>query len=297
MSANAIELSNAIADRVEAAGASVVRVDARAHRGASGVIWSDDGVVVTAHHVVERDDAITVTLADGASHGATLVGRDAGTDLAVLRVDAKGLARAAWSEPDGLRVGHLVVAVARPGRTVRATLGIVNAFGDEYRTPAGGKVDRYIQSDAPRLHGFSGGALVDLQGRVLGLNTAGVLRDAGIAVPTRTVARVVGELLAHGRVPKGYFGVGAYPAQLPPAIEQKVGRKAGVVLVAIEPGSPADRAGLGLGDVLVAVDAKPVERPADLVALLEDAVDREVAVTIARGGVLQDLRVTAGRRP
>src|SRR5581483_4926472 len=180
----AIALSESFASIVETAARSVVRIEAGRRWPASGAVWSTDGTIVTTSHSVEDDEDIEVGFQDGTTLPATLVGRDHGTDLAILKVAATGLARPAWLEPDGLKVGHLVLAVSRPGRTARASHGVVSALADSWRTPAGGKLDRYIESDVALRPGFSGSLLVDASGRVLGLNTSGLLRGQSIVVPT-----------------------------------------------------------------------------------------------------------------
>jgi S1-C subfamily serine protease len=291
------DLSNTLASMVEATANSIVRVEARAHRGSSGVVYAADGVVLTAHHAVEREEGVHVALADGSSHEAQLVGRDPGTDLAVLRIDAKDLAPAKWGDFASLKVGHLAVTLARPGRTIRASLGIIGALGDEIRTPAGGKLERYVQTDITPQHGFSGGLVVDLDGRALGLNTSGLFRDVNVAIPPSTVKRVVDELLAHGEIRRGYLGVGVYPVRLGSAAEQKLnGQRFGLILVALEPGSPAEKAGLFMGDVLVALDGQALVRPFDLSALLEERVGKSVSAKVLRSGAFVDVTVTPGQR-
>src|SRR4051794_18910444 len=166
-------LSNALADTVEKAGAGVVRIEARRRLPATGIVWSNDGVIVTANHVVERDDNITVGLPNGETASATLVGRDPSTDLAVLRVQGANLTAIGQANPDSLRVGHLVLALGRPGNKVLSTLGIVSAIGEGWRTRGGGELDSYLQTDVVMYPGFSGGPLVDASGQVIGLNTSG----------------------------------------------------------------------------------------------------------------------------
>jgi S1-C subfamily serine protease len=288
-------LSEALAATVEAAGAGVVRVEARRRLPASGIVWSPDGVIVTAHHVVEWDENISVGLPDGQTVPGTLVGRDPTTDLAVLRAQATGLTPPAWAEPDDLRVGHLVLALGRPGRTVQATLGIVSALGESWRTPAGGRLDRYLQTDVVMYPGFSGGPLVDAAGGVLGLNTSALLRGISLAVPTPTLHRVVETLLAHGRVRRGYLGVGAQSVRLPAALGERLGQETGVLLVSVESGSPAEQGGLLLGDTIVTLDGQPVRHMDDLLALLSsDRVGAAVPVRVVRGGQVQELTVTIG---
>lgn len=290
--------SDALAATVEAAGPAVVRVEARRRLPGSGIIWSADGVIVTAHHVVERDENIGVGLPDGSTVAAELVGRDPTTDLAVLRVEATGLTSPTWTGLDDLQVGHLVLALGRPGRTVQATLGIVSALSEnDWRTPMGGQVDRYLQTDVVMYPGFSGGPLVDVSGRVLGVNTSALLRGVSLTLPTPTVRRVVGTLLAHGRMRRGYLGVGAQPVRLPAALGQQLGQETGLLLVSVEPDSPAERAGLLLGDTIVALDGQAVRHLDDLLALLSsDRIGRSVPVRIVRGGQMQELTVVIGER-
>lgn len=291
-------VSDAMASTVETGGSSVVRVEARRRLPASGVVWSPDGIIVTAHHVVELDDNIGVGLPGAETMPATLVGRDPTTDVAVLRVEANHLTPATWAEPEGLRVGHMVLGLGRPGRTVQATLGIVSALGEDWRTPAGGRIKPYLQTDLVMYPGFSGGPLVDVAGGVLGLNTSALLRGISIAVPTPTLRQVVEILLAHGRVRRGYLGVGAQPVRLPGALVEQLGQETGLLLISVEPGGPADGAGLLLGDTIVALDGLPVRHMDELLALLGgERVGAALPVRIVRGGQVQELSVTVGERP
>jgi S1-C subfamily serine protease len=291
-------LSEALADVADQGGRGLVRVEARRRLPASGIVWSADGLIVTAHHVVRRDDQIRVGLPDGETVAATLVGRDPTTDLAVLRAEASGLTPAAWAAPDELRVGHMVLALGRPGRTVQATLGIVSALGDAWRTPAGGQLDRYLQTDVVMYPGFSGGPLVDPAGKVLGLNTSALLRGVSLAVPASTVQRVVDVLLAHGRVRRGFLGVGTQPVRLPEEIAADLDQETGLLLVSVNRGGPAGKAGLVLGDTIVGLDGERVRHLDDLAALLSsDRVGAEVPVRILRGGQVQELSVVIGERP
>ena len=290
------QASESLAGVVERTAPSVVRVEGRRRRAASGVAWAAD-VVVTAHHALEWDEDISVGLPEGKADKAGLVGRDPGTDLAVLRVSGAVLQPAAWADLDGLKVGHLVLAVSRPGRTAQARLGVVSALADGWRTPSGGKVDRYLQTDLGLHAGFSGSALVDVAGRVRGLNTGGLVRGTATAMPTATVRRVVESLLAHGHVRRGYLGVGAQPVRLPADIEQRTGQAAALLVSSVQPDSPAARAGLILGDVLVALDGHPLGHPADLLPLLdEERIGSESRATVLRGGELREVKVVVGAR-
>src|SRR5574341_448489 len=290
-------LSDALAGAVETGGASMVRVEGRRRMPASGIVWSADGVIVTAHHVVQRDEELTIGLPDGETTGATLVGRDPTTDLAVLRAEAKGLKPAAWAEAEGLRVGQLVLALGRPGRSARATLGVISALGDSWRTSGGGLIDRYLETDVTMYPGFSGGPLMVAGGEVAALNTSALLRGASVAVPAVTVRRVVEALLTHGRVKRGYLGVGGQPARLPEGLAKELGQEVGLLLVSVEPDSPAEGAGLLLGDVLVSFAGEPLNHMDDLLAQLGgDRVGQMAAVRLVRGGSLMEVSVTVGER-
>ena len=290
-------LSEALADVADQGGRSLVRVEARRRLPASGIIWSADGLIVTAHHIVRRDDNINVGLPDGQAVTATLVGRDPTTDLALLRAEATGLTPATWAAPDELRVGHMVLALGRPGRTVQATLGIVSALGDAWRTPAGGQLDRYLQTDVVMYPGFSGGPLVDPAGQVLGLNTSALLRGVSLTVPAPTIGRVVDMLQTHGRVRRGFLGVSTQPVRLPEEVASQLGQETGLLLVSVNSGGPAGTAGLVLGDTIVGLDNERVRHIDDLSALLSaDRVGVEVPVRILRGGQVQELNVVIGER-
>lgn len=296
--ANVLEnLSEAMASAAEVAGKSVVRVEGRRRLPASGIVWSAEGVIVTAHHVVEHDESIGIGLPDGSTVTAALVGRDPSTDLAVLRASGARLAPPTWIEPDSLRVGSLTLALGRPGRTVQATLGVISALGEEWRTPGGGAIDRYLQTDVVMYPGFSGGPLVGPDGQVIGLNTSALLRGVSVTVPVPTIRNVVEALLAHGRIRRGYLGVGAQPARLPDRLQQELNQETGLLLVSVEPGSPADKGGLLMGDVIITLDGEPTRHSDDLLALLtDDRIGRPMAVKIVRGGKLEELEVSIGER-
>ncbi|MBI5650160.1 MAG: trypsin-like peptidase domain-containing protein [Chloroflexi bacterium] len=293
------ELSNALAAAVEFAGASVVRVEARPRLPASGIVWSSDGVIVTAHHVVEQDDAerITIGLPDGKTATAKLIGRDPTTDLAVLRANATGLTTRTWADPGSLKVGHFVLALGRPGETVMATFGVASALGDAWRTPAGGKLDAYVQTDVVMYPGFSGGALIDANGQLIGLNTSALLRGVSITVPGATLKKIVETLLTKGRISRGYLGIGAQPVRLPDALAKQLSQETGLLIVSVEPNGPADKAGLMLGDVIVSVAGEPVRHLDDLLgALSSDRVGASVPAKIVRGGAMQEKSVVVGER-
>lgn len=289
-------LSNAMAGLVEAAGPSIVRVEARGRVPASGVVWSSDGIIVTAHHIVERDDNIKIGLADGNTVNATLIGRDPNTDLAVLKAEASGLTPAIWVDATDLRVGHLMLALGRPGKTVQATLGIVSALGGAWRTPAGGDIDHYLQTDVVMYPGFSGGPLLDASGRVAGINSSALMRGVSMTVPAATVKKAVETILAHGRMPRGYLGVGIQPVRLPDALQPQLSQETGLMLMSVEANSPAAQGGLLQGDVLVTLDGQAVRHVDELQTLLSsDRAGKPIPVRIVRGGQVHDLTVTIGQ--
>ena len=289
-------VSEAMAGLAAQAGESVVRVEGRNRLPASGVIYAD-GIIVTSHHVVERDDNLRVGLPNGAAVDAELAGRDPGTDLAVLRVAATGLAPATWVDAGDLRVGNLILALGRPGQSVQATLGIVSALGGAWRTGGGGELDRYLQTDVVMYPGFSGGPLATADGRVGGINSSALARGVSVTIPAATVARVVDTILAHGRMPRGYLGVGIQPVRLDAALQEQLAQQTGLMLMSVEAGGPAAQGGLLQGDVVVALDGQAVRQMDDLQALLTgDRVGKAVAVRFVRAGAVQEAAVTVGQK-
>ncbi|MCB0223047.1 MAG: trypsin-like peptidase domain-containing protein [Anaerolineae bacterium] len=292
-------LSNDLAGIVKSVEPSLVRVDARRRLPATGIVWSADGVIVTAHHVVEREDNLKIGLADGQTVSATLVGRDPTTDLAVLRSEAKGLTPPAWATFDaqGPQVGHLVLALGRPGKSAQATLGIISALGDQWRTPGGSQLDHYVQTDVVMYPGFSGGPLIDAAGQIIGLNTSALLRGISLTVPNPNIRQVVETLLAHGQIKRGYLGISTQPVRLPETLRQQLSQETGLLLAGVEPDSPAEKGGLLLGDTIVAVENELIRQHDDLLAALSgDRVGQAVSIRVVRGGQLQDLTVTVGER-
>lgn len=297
MSDNLHTFSEAMADLAAGAGQSIVRVEGRSRLAASGIVYRADGVIVTAHHVVERDDALRVALPDGAVADATLVGRDPGVDLAVLRIPQSDLRAAAWVDAAELRVGNLALALGRPGKSIQATLGVVSALGGAWRTGAGGEIDRYLQTDVLMYPGFSGGALVTMDGRLAGVNSSALVRGASVTIPAATVARVVETILAHGRMPRGYLGVGLQPVRLEAAMQETLGQPTALMLLSVEAGGPAAQGGLLQGDVLVTLDGAALRQVDDLQALLTgERVGKAITVRFVRAGQLHEQSVTVGQK-
>ena len=291
------QLSDALADTVTKAALGVVRVSARRRLPASGIAWAADGLIVTAHHVVEQDTGITVAIDGGEAVPASLVGRDPRTDLAVLRTENGQLSAAPVAQSDGLRVGHLVLALARPMDAVNATLGIVASLGRGRQAAAGGNLDSYVQTDVAMLPGFSGGPLVNSEGEVLGLNTSALARGVSLTIPASTIGGIVDTLVEHGRVRRGYLGMGAQTVRLPEGLAGELDQASGLLLASVEPGAPADKAGLLQGDILLALDGQQLRRMQDLLdALGGDRVGKTVSVQIVRAGQTEERPVVVGER-
>jgi S1-C subfamily serine protease len=290
------DLSGAVAR----AGRAVVAIHARRRIPSSGIHWQS-GVVVAANHTLHRDDDITITTDDGTRVPATIAGRDPTTDLAILRVNAPGLPTAEVAGGDALRVGSPVLAVGRPGAALTATFGIVSVLGPEWRTWRGGAIDQWIRLDLRVADGFSGGALVTAAGTIAGLNTSGLTRGSAVAIPVPTVERVVRQLLTTGHVPRAYLGLGLQAAvRLPAALATQLGRDSDLapIVVSIEPGSPADRGGLFIGDILADADRTVIHNASDLMHVLTaDRIGKPLTVRIVRGGEAKELVLTVGERP
>lgn len=282
---------------VEAASAAVVRVEGRRRLSASGFAWSEDGLVLTANHVLRRDNKIRIGLADGSQASAQLVGRDPSTDLALLKVDSTNLNTLDEAAEEDVRVGNLVMALGRPGASIQATLGIVSAVGTGWRSRHGGQADRTIQTDVLMYPGFSGGPLVTAGGALVGLNSSALMHGVSVTLPTTTLKRVVDTLLQHGRVRRGYLGVSTQIVRLQNDIRQELGQKSGLLIVAVEPGSPAEQSGLTIGDTIVNLGSTTIRRHDDLLAeLIHAQFDEKVPVTIVRGGEIQTLNVKIGEQ-
>ncbi len=291
------EFSEGLAAAVEKAGASTVTVDARKRYPASGIAYADD-LVLTADHVVTREDNIKIFLPDGRSLAATIAGRDPGSDLAVLRLPEKALSAAKTS--DQVKVGQLVLALGRPNKDgVQASWGIVTSISGPTRTFRGGMLDEYIRTETTPYPGFSGGPLVNAEGEVLGLNTSGLTRGSSLTIPISVAWRVAEALATHGSVKRGYLGVRTQPVEISEAARQALQREQehGLLVLWLEEEGPAAKSGLLVGDILVAISGQPVGDPDDLFsALNSDTVGKAIAVEVLRGGRPETVSVTVGER-
>lgn len=297
-------LSDDLASAVERASLSVVAIHARPRIPASGIYWRD-GIVVATSHTIRKEQDISVALPNGSRATAQLVGRDGGTDLAVLRLDASPAAAAVsvaeHAAGDALRVGSLVLAVGRPGdEGVTTSLGVISAVSEKWRTWSGGEIDRFVRLDLSIYDGFSGGALVDADGRLLGVNCSALARGTPLTIPVPTVERVVDALLTRGHVARAYLGVAMQPVRLTRALGERLGLgddARGVLVVMVESDSPADRGGLLVGDVIVAIGNRAIAEPQDVAELLSgEQAGQALALSVVRGGERQSLSVTLGER-
>ncbi len=281
------------------------RSQGRAERVAglgSGVIAAAEGYVLTNHHVVQAADEIAVALADGRKVAATLVGADPETDVAVLRIEARDLPVITLGASDALSVGDVVLAIGNPfdvGQTV--TMGIVSAVG---RNNLGiNRYENFIQTDAAINQGNSGGALIDTDGNLVGLNTAIYSRSGGsigigFAIPTAIVTEVMKDLIARGRVTRGYFGI--EPVDITPELVAalKLRREQGVVVRGVQRNAPAGNAGIEPGDVLLTINDLPVrDTPGMLNQIARLAPGSVARVRVDRSNRELDLAVTVGERP
>jgi serine protease Do len=293
------QLSRQIAGAVEHVARHIVAVHARPRMASTGIIWSER-TLVTAAHTVTQDEEVRVTLPGGDVVGAKLIGRDAGTDLAALRID--GSLHAAVRAPSAsLAPGHWVVAVARLSSSgVAASAALVSEVGPGWRTWRGGVIDQAIRLDRPLGAGFSGAPLIDESGAVLGLCTAGFGRGRSLVIPATTVDRVFRELDQKGHVSRAYVGLAMQGVRLSEAVSRKVAMRSacGALVVSVQSQAPAEQAGIMVGDVLIELGGKPVGDAGDVQDVLAEtrAGDALPAVLI-RGGERMECPIVTAERP
>jgi S1-C subfamily serine protease len=276
----AVEVGRRLSDGRFAAGAG------------SAVVFTDDGFLLTNAHVVGHADAGRAAFSDGTVTAFHVAGSDPLSDLAVLRADGETPPPARLGEAGNLRVGQLVVAVGNPlGLAGSVTAGVVSALGRSLPTRAGRVIDDVIQTDAALNPGNSGGALATSAGEVVGINTAVAGIGVGLAIPINATSRqIISSLIREGRVKRAWLGLASTPAPLPPALARRYGRRQGVRIVEVVPGSPADRAGLRAGDLLLSAAGNAVTDAQGLQRLmLADAIGRPLGLTVLRSGAQVDV--------
>lgn len=281
-------LSDDLATAVERAGSSVVAVYGGGRVPSTGVHWKP-GLIVTAEHSLRRDEEIRVGLANGETIAAELAGRDPGTDLAALKIDAKALPSISDARANA-RTGNIVLAIGRHREIgVCAALGVVSVVGPGYQTWRGGKLDSFLRLDLELYPGCSGALVVDARGDALGIATSVHSRFAPVAIPGITVDRVAAELAKRGYVARGYLGVGMQPVALPDG--------GGLIVISVEKNSPAAKAGLVIGDILVALGGNPVRDTRDVQTFLAgESIGKTVNVSILRGGERREVSITIGEK-
>jgi len=290
-----LNLSNQIADAVAAIAPSVVQVHGR-RRPASGVVYAND-VVLTTMRALKSEDGLHVRTSDGRTLDAELIGWDPATGLAVVRaneLNATPLAQA--SAP--ARVGNLAIAVARSwSNGVTASAGLVSIIGGPLATGRRRSIPEVIRTTAPMHDGFTGGAFADVSGHALGITTAAEIRGLRVVIPASIAWQTAATLLQHGRLKRGYLGLAGQPVALSDRQRGADGPEQALLIVGVSPDSPAEEAGILVGDILVEFDGHRLESPEDLLdLLLGDRVGRQVPLRVLRGGASQTLAVTVGER-
>ena len=299
MSSPLIELSNALAQATDRAAATTVAIHSEARGSCSGVVWRP-GIIVTAEHTLRRDEEIHATLPDGRVVPVALAGRDPSTDLAVLKCAEAGTAVSEFGDPAALKPGSLTLVVGRTRASGPvAALGVVSLVANERRTWTGGSLAPYIRLDISLQPTAAGGAVVDAHSRTIGIATPRFARFGVIAVPAPTVNAVVDTLLQKGRIPRGYLGVGLQPVRLPDALRQSLQReeKTAAMVLEVEPESPAQNAGIVIGDIIVSLAGRSVARLEDVHSQLHGGtIGQSLALRFVRGGAVQETSIVVGER-
>ena len=288
-----IAFSEQSAEIVANVGKSIVAINGQRFP-CSGIYWRDS-LIVTSAESLKRTKDITITLADNKTVPVTLLGKDASTDIAVFQTSAS-IPIAPIDSKCELQVGHLAIAVGRDSnRGLSVAHGVVNTVGGAWRSSLGGHIDRFIRLDI-NLYPGGGSALVNAAGQVVGFNTTGPRRSI-LTIPAITVDRVVGQLLETGRINRGYLGVGMQPVALPESLINKLALTSdrGLMIVSVEIESPAQSAGIILGDIIIAIEDTPIKRLKDIQAYLEPQnVGTTIKIGLIRAGEFKNVALTIG---
>ncbi len=292
-----IEFSTELAGLVARASPAVVAVRQRGGRSLSGIVWST-GHVVTAAEPLDEEPSPRVVSAAGSEHEAKFLGSDSGTDVALLRVEGLAAEALPAGDPAALRAGQLALALGRsPEHGPIVTFGSVAVAGAHWPSQQGGRIDRFIRLDASLGRAGEGGAVVDLDGRLVGMAVLGP-RGTLLVIPAPTIARSAEQLLTKGRVSRGYLGIAMQPVQLPEPLGKLANTSVGLLVSGVDSRSGAALGGVLLGDVIVAWNGEPVRDYRQVQRLLgPESVGSTVTLAAVRGGALTELRLTVGERP
>ncbi|MBW4600753.1 MAG: S1C family serine protease [Calothrix sp. FI2-JRJ7] len=295
-----LSLSQSLADTVERVEGAVVSMNVGRRFSPSGIHWRN-GIIVTSDESLHNSEEVTVTLNGGKTVAAKLLGRDASTDVAVFKIENPDIPVANIGNAATLKVGHLVLgmALSREGN-IKAAMGTISVCSGAWKSMSGGNIDQFIRPDITLYPGFAGGPLVDANGDVVGMNTSG-RRATALTIPSKTVNRVVDQLVAKGRIARGYLGVGMQPVRLPKNLLSSLNLTGdgGVIVINVEANAPAEQAGILLGDILITFDGARVQDTNDILGYLNQgqSVNQAVSVQVVRGGELVNLTVAVGERP
>lgn len=293
------DLSNDLCKTVQSVGKGIVTVQAEGNRTVSGIVL-DERTIVTTASVIGHGEKIRAWGSTDQQVDASVIGRDRGTDIALLKPDQKVGSPAVFAEDPKLEVGQLVLAIGRTWRgNLVASSGILSGLMGEWHTPRGEKIESFIRPYLNLYSGFSGGALVGADSKVIGMNTGALRRRSSLTIPYSTLKRVAAVLKENGHIPKPYLGVGLQPVRVPESLTQRLNltQDVGVLVVHVESASPADKAGLLPGDILLGVDDKYFghQGPTSLVFRLEP--NRDAKIAGVRGGQHFSTTVHVGERP
>lgn len=293
-----VDLSNAIAAIVAESRGYTVTVHGRRRLPGTGIVWAED-LIVTANHIVEQDDGIEISAHSGDRRAATVIGRDPAGDIAVLRVADAALSTAPRASADA-RAGEIALGIGRagPGHP-EVSAGLINTAQAALRVSRGRIIEPVIQSEIVMLPGFSGGPLLNARGEVLGLNSSHLGRGASLTISVAALLPIVEALTTHGRLRRGYLGIGAQAAGLSASQIAESGSnvQTGLVILSIDEGGPAHQAGLLIGDILIAVNGATVRSVDDLVDQLPgELIGSSVPVEVVRGSQKQEIAITVGER-
>ena len=292
-----VDLSNELANAVEHAGKSVIGVEEGGREGVSGTVWRES-FAVTAEHTIRGHESVTIKLPSGERESASVIARDSGTDLALLKIPS-ALTPISLADESRSRVGELILSIGRKAEGLAAAYGIISAIGGQWRTWSGARIDRWLRLDLTPFPGFSGGPVVSVEGSAVGIATSGP-RGSAVTIPASTVNRVLDQLISKGRVARGYLGVGVQPIAFPEGTASALNLPSdrGLLVILIEPNGPAANAGIVVGDILVRVGGNNLHSARSLQPALDgENIGKPVKVDLVRGGKLISVEVVVAEKP